>query len=38
MGPGMFDDAPKVLGCFALLLIAVAVGAGFLLGGCDYDV
>lgn len=32
MGPGMFDDAPKVLGCLALLLIAVAVGAGFLLG------
>lgn len=32
MGPGMFDDVPKVLGCFALLLIAVALGAGFLLG------
>lgn len=32
MGPGMFDDAPKVLGRLVLLLIAVAVGAGFLLG------
>lgn len=28
----MFDDAPKVLGCLALLLIIVAVCAGFLLG------
>lgn len=32
MGPGMFDDAPKVLGCFALVLIAVALAIGFVVG------
>lgn len=32
MGPGMFDDVPKTLGCLALILVVVAVGLGFLLG------
>ena len=32
MGPGMFDDALKSLGCLAVLLIAVALGFGFILG------
>lgn len=32
MGPGMFDDVPKTLGCLALILVAIALGAGFMLG------
>lgn len=32
MGPGMFDDVPKTLGCLALILVTIALGAGFLLG------
>jgi len=32
MGPGMFDDALKVLGCLALVLIAIALAIGFAVG------
>lgn len=32
MGPGMLDDAPKALGCLALILVAIAVAIGFVLG------
>lgn len=32
MGPGMFDDIPKVLAAFAVLIAVVALAVGFAVG------